>query len=106
MTRFFSFGDFYIALSGDYLQGSARFFAALSMTLSRPVMLSAAKNLAREVVQRTYLSHLEDLEGITKSSPLLQGYNTWYMLGWTMLCCVASGYNSTVKRTYIMMERK
>jgi hypothetical protein len=30
------------------------------MTLSRPVILSAAKNLAREVVQRTQLSYLED----------------------------------------------
>src|SRR5260370_15736419 len=35
------------------------------MTLCLAVILSAAKNLAREVIQRTHLSHLEDCEGST-----------------------------------------
>ena len=35
------------------------------MTLCLAVILSEAKNLAREVVQQTQLTHLEDLEVIT-----------------------------------------
>ena len=34
----------------------------------------------------------------------LQGYDTWYMLAWTMLQWMASGYNSTVQITYSIVR--